>query len=121
MVPDFPETAMAEQPFTVQDSEIVAETDELRVSRFALAPGEVIPWHYHSHVRDRYVGLEGEITVETRTPRGTHKLVPGGEHEVAPKVAHRVSNQGTSVARFLLVQGLGEYDFVPIGGGPAGS
>lgn len=107
---------MAEPLFTVQHSEILAETGELRVSRFTLAPGEVIPWHYHTHVRDRYVGLDGGITIETRAPRGSHHLVPGGEYEVAPKTAHQVSNQGASVARFLLVQGLGEYDFVPIGG-----
>lgn len=101
--------------YTVEDRRVVAETPELRVVRFTLAPGEVIPWHFHSNVADTFFCLEGTLEVETRAPRACHRLSTGDQCEVPPKTAHVVSNKSDARTRFLIVQGVGAYDFVPLG------
>jgi hypothetical protein len=44
----------------------------------------------------------------------------GGDCAVEPRVAHRVSNAGAATCRFLILQGIGAYDYVPVGGVAAG-
>lgn len=109
-----PDTAWG-RLYTVEDRQVIAETPELRVTRFTLAPGEVIPWHYHSNVTDTFFCLEGALEVETRAPRACHQLAPGDQCAVPPKTAHVVSNKSGARARFVIVQGVGAYDFVPVG------
>ncbi|MDP6350814.1 MAG: cupin domain-containing protein [Alphaproteobacteria bacterium] len=102
--------------YTVEDTTIRAETPELRVVEITLAPGETIPWHYHTNVVDRFYCLEGLLAVETRAPRARHALAPGEACTVAEKTAHLATNVGQARCRFLLVQGIGAYDFVAVGG-----
>jgi quercetin dioxygenase-like cupin family protein len=97
---------------------IVAETDDLRVTRITMEAGGVIPWHHHTHVADRFFCTEGEMTVETHGPPETHLLTPGSELTVPAMTAHVVSNVGAKRCRFVLVQGMGAYDRVP-GDAPA--
>ncbi len=54
--------------------------------------------------------------VETRAPRGVHRLAPGERSTLPPKTAHRVLNGGDGDCCFVLVQGVGAYDYVPVGG-----
>ncbi|MCZ6663684.1 MAG: cupin domain-containing protein, partial [Gammaproteobacteria bacterium] len=75
------------------------------------APGQYIPWHYHSAIVDQFFCLEGDLNVETRAPKDVHTLAPGGEYAVPARVAHRVKNDGSSRCRFVLVQGVGAYDY----------
>ena len=42
-------------------------------------------------------------------------LPPGGKHAVPARVAHRVTGQGGGPARFAILQGVGKYDFMPVG------
>ena len=42
------------------------------------------------------------------------RLAPGETYTVKPKRAHLVTNGGESSATFLVLQGIGEYDFVPL-------
>jgi mannose-6-phosphate isomerase-like protein (cupin superfamily) len=101
--------------YAIEDRELVAETDGLRVQVLTLGPGESIPWHWHSQVTDTMVCLEGAIEVETRAPRESFRLAPGGRCTVPPKRAHIVRNVDAGRSRFLIVQGVGTYDFNPIG------
>lgn len=96
--------------------ELVAEGADLRVQVLTLAAGECIPWHYHSEVTDSFVGLEGTVVVETRAPRADHRLLPGQRCAVPPKTAHTVHGEAGGPCRFLIVQGVGAYDFNPVGG-----
>ncbi len=113
---DATDTEPRELPYSIEEALVVAQTPELRVSRLTLAEGQLIPWHYHSNVEDRMFCLEGELEVETRAPRATHRLSPGDDCTVPPKTAHMVSNVGQGRARFVLVQGVGAFDFQPVGG-----
>ncbi len=97
--------------YTVTRTEIVAEVPDLRVVDITLAPGECVPWHWHSRVTDRFVCLEGHLKVETRGPRETFFLDPGGRCEVPAGRVHRVSGAGEGRARFLVIQGVGAYDY----------
>jgi len=106
---------VSERPYTVEERLTVAETGELTVKRFTLAEGQEIPWHYHSNVTDTFFCLEGTLLVETRAPRGRHELVVGDTCAVPPKTAHRVSGLDGRRARFLIVQGIGPYDYIPVG------
>ncbi len=103
--------AMASPAYTVKAIETIAEGSDLRARQYTLAPGEVIPWHYHSSVTDWYFCLAGTLRVETRAPRADERLTAGGRYAIPPKTAHRISNGGGEDCRFLLLQGVGVYDF----------
>ena len=102
--------------YRVKEVATVAGSADLRVRQFVLAPGEKIPWHYHSEIADRFFCLEGRIGIQTRAPRASVELAPGDDFEVPPKTAHEVTNLGAGDCRFLIVQGVGSYDYVPVGG-----
>ena len=58
--------------------------------------------------------VEGRVVVETRAPRARHVLAPGEHCVVPPKTAHRASGEDGERCRFTIVQGVGEYDYIPI-------
>ena len=100
------------QPYHVRDIHVVAKGSDVLVREYTLDPGEAIPWHRHTSVSDYYYGLEGTVLIETRDPAARHELRVGQKTQVAPPTVHHVSNPGRSPCRFLLVQGVGSYDFV---------
>ena len=101
------------RPYVIEHREVVAETDTLRVSILTLAEGQEVPWHYHSEVTDTFYCLEGVLSVETRAPNAHHRLEVGESCAVPPMTAHRVTGQDGGRARFLIVQGIGTYDYCP--------
>jgi quercetin dioxygenase-like cupin family protein len=98
--------------------EVVAEGSDLRVQVLTLAAGQCVPWHYHSEITDSFVCLEGPMVVETRAPRHRYELMPGGRCSVPAKTAHYVHGADDGPCKFVVVQGVGIYDFVPVGGAP---
>ncbi len=100
-------------PYTIQGREQVARTEGLRVQILTLAAGEEIPWHHHSQIDDDFFCMEGPMLVETRQPDVAHRLEPGQTVKVPVGQPHRVSGEGGGPCRFLLVQGIGEHDWVP--------
>jgi len=56
------------------------------------------------------------MVVETRAPRHVYRLLPGERCAVPPKTAHYVHGEADGPCKFLIVQGIGVYDFVPVGG-----
>jgi quercetin dioxygenase-like cupin family protein len=96
--------------------EVVMEGHDMRAVVLTLAAGQCIPWHYHSDITDSFVCLEGPMVVETRAPRANHVLRPGERCEVPPKTAHYVHGKDDGPCRFMLLQGVGEYDNVAVGG-----
>lgn len=95
--------------------ELVAEGTDLRVQVLTLDPGQCVPWHFHNEVTDSFVCLDGPMVVETRAPRHEYRLAVGGRCAVPPKTAHYVHGENDGPCRFLIVQGVGVYDFVPVG------
>ncbi|HML08892.1 MAG TPA: cupin domain-containing protein [Xanthobacteraceae bacterium] len=97
--------------YTVKNVETVVGGKDVRARVFTLAPGEVIPWHSHSEVADHFFILGGELTVETRAPDDHLTLGIGERYQIKAGVAHQTSNRGAADCRFLLIQGVGRYDF----------
>lgn len=92
-------------------SRTVLATDNVRVRIMTLASGAATAWHYHTEVTDSMFCLDGPLAVEYRDPDERVELVNGQYCEVAVKRVHRVVNLTRREARYLLVQGIGCYDF----------
>jgi mannose-6-phosphate isomerase-like protein (cupin superfamily) len=56
------------------------------------------------------------MVIEMRAPRESVELAPGQMHAVPAKRAHRVTGKGGERCRFAILQGIGTYDFQPVGG-----
>ena len=55
--------------------------------------------------------LQGSIAVEYQNPRESVALTCGERCEVAVTRVHRVVNLSPEMAKYLLAQGVGRYDF----------
>jgi quercetin dioxygenase-like cupin family protein len=97
------------------DNRSIIETDRVRVRIMGLAAGEELPYHYHSEVTDNFFCLKGEIVVTAREPEQAWQLGPGEHCEVTAPRPHSVRNPSPDTpASYLLVQGVGTYDFIPV-------
>lgn len=96
---------------------ILVDDGSTLVRILSLAPGEVGPWHWHEHVTDQTLCLEGRLLLDTRNPDATTELVAGTAQVVfvPPHRVHRVRNPATEHASYLLIQHGGPYDFNEVG------
>jgi quercetin dioxygenase-like cupin family protein len=85
-----------------------------RIAELQISPTQKVPWHTHSNVRDTFYVLEGKIRIHLQNPKEDVVLNPGETFAVAPRRPHLVTNAGERSATFLVLQGIGEYDFVPV-------
>ncbi len=92
-------------------AEVILETEDVRVRILTLDVGQATAWHFHSEVTDKMLCLQGQIAIESQNPQERVELHPGGRCEVTVERVHRVVNTGSDIAKYLLVQGVGRYDF----------
>ena len=85
-----------------------------RITELTISPTQQVPWHCHTRVQDTFYVLEGRVRVFLRDPKEEVHLGPGETYAVRPGRAHLVVNGGDRSATFLVLQGIGEYDFVPL-------
>ena len=78
--------------------------------RGAMVPGSTILFMRKS-LRDT---KSCQLRIFLQNPKEEVRLAPGETYTVKPKRAHLVTNAGESSATFLVLQGIGEYDFVPL-------
>ena len=98
--------------YSIAGRQSIIETPEVRVTLMPLAPGEATPWHRHTEVTDTAFRLDGEVQVQAGEPVEDLPLLPGVPCIMEAGRMHRVVNVGAGLCRFLLVQGVGAYDFV---------
>jgi quercetin dioxygenase-like cupin family protein len=91
-----------------------AERPGFRISELQISPSQRVPWHYHSRIQDTFYVLEGRLRLFLREPDEEVPLGPGETYSVRPGRPHLVTNAGGVSATFLVLQGLGEYDYVPL-------
>jgi len=91
-----------------------AERPGFRISELQIGPTQQVPWHYHSNVQDTFYVLEGRLRIFVRDPKEEIQLGPGETFTVRAGRAHLVTNGGKTSATFLVLQGIGEYDYVPL-------
>jgi len=85
-----------------------------RITELQISSEQKVPWHYHSNVQDTFYVLAGELRLFLREPKEEVRLRPGETYSVAPRRPHLVTNAGEQSATFLVLQGIGEYDYVPL-------
>jgi len=95
----------------MQESEVIAQTDNLRVRIMVLHPLETNDWHYHSEVSDDIFCLSGTILVRLQNPNEEFRLEPGQRQRVDVGRVHQLENLEKRDSTYLLVQGIGTYDF----------
>ena len=91
-----------------------AERPGFRISELQISPAQQVPWHYHTNVQDTFYVLEGELRIFLQDPKEEVRLKPGETYTARPRRPHLVTNAGEKSATFLVLQGIGEYDFVPL-------
>ena len=101
-------------PYEVERSARHAERADFRISELQISPSQKVPWHYHTDVQDTFYVLQGRICVSLRDPEGQVHLGRGETYTVRPRRPHLVTNAGEGSAIFLVLQGFGEYDFIPV-------
>ena len=85
-----------------------------RITELQISKTQKVPWHYHSNVQDTFYVLKGNLKIFLQKPKEEVQLAPGETYSVPPRRPHLVTNGGESSATFLVLQGIGEYDFVPL-------
>jgi len=96
----------------MHNEEIVLETENSKVRVIELPANVKAPWHYHTEVTDNFFCLEGNIEVHIRNPDQVIRLKPGERCTIETGKTHRVANCTNLRAKYLLVQGVGKYDFI---------
>ena len=96
----------------IESEEFIAKVKDLRALILTMGPGQCLPWHHHSEVTETIFCSEGPIQVETRTPEEKRILAPGEMTAITPGQPHRVSGINGSRCKFLLILGVGNWDFI---------
>ncbi|HSB73209.1 MAG TPA: cupin domain-containing protein [Candidatus Methylomirabilis sp.] len=102
------------RPYEVERSARHAERPGFRINELQIGPTQKVPWHYHTTVQDTFYVLEGRVRLTLQDPDEELLLARGESFTVAPRRPHLVTNAGDGSAVFLVLQGFGEYDFVPL-------
>ena len=95
----------------MKESEVIVKTDNVRVRIMSLAPREIADWHYHTQVTDDIFCLTGTILVRMKNPDEEVRLLPGQRCQIKIGRVHQLENLDNDEATYLLVQGIGKYDF----------
>lgn len=85
-----------------------------RVAELQLSPTQKVPWHYHNNISDTFYVVEGTMRLFLQEPKEEVILKPGESFVAGPGRPHLVTNGGSSSLTFLIMQGVGEYDYVPL-------
>ena len=99
--------------YAARKRETIAEAPNLRVRLLSLGEGQCVPWHYHNNITDTFFCMQGPMQVTTRNPDKIHVLEPGGTCAVGPGTPHLVTGVNEQPCTFMVVQGVGVYDYVP--------
>ena len=95
----------------MQESEVIVKTNDVQVRIMTLNPRETADWHYHTQVTDDIFCLTGAIIVRMKEPDEEHKLIPGQRCQIKIGRVHQLENLDSIESFYLLVQGIGKYDF----------
>jgi quercetin dioxygenase-like cupin family protein len=100
--------------YEVEHRALYAERPGFRINELQISPTQKVPWHYHSNIQDTFYVIQGELRIFLREPKEEVRLGPGKTYSVRPRRPHLVTNGGNASATFLVLQGIGEYDYVPL-------
>jgi quercetin dioxygenase-like cupin family protein len=92
-----------------------AERPGFVISEMRMSPAQRVAWHYHTNVQDTFYVLDGSVRITLRDPDEQVELRPGESWgPVRAGRPHLVTNSGGGSATFLVLQGIGDWDHVPL-------
>jgi mannose-6-phosphate isomerase-like protein (cupin superfamily) len=91
-----------------------AQRPGFRIAELQISPSQQVPWHSHNNVQDTFYVIEGRLRLFLRDPKEEVRLGPGETYSVRARRPHLVTNGGETSTTFLVLQGIGEYDYVPL-------
>jgi quercetin dioxygenase-like cupin family protein len=91
-----------------------AERPGFRITELTISRRQQVPWHSHTRVQDTFYVLDGRLRLSLRDPKEEVVLAPAETYSVRPGRPHLVTNAGEGSATFLVLQGIGEYDYVAL-------
>ena len=91
-----------------------AERPGFHITELQISPTQKVPWHRHNNIQDTFYVLDGIVRLFLRGPKEEVRLGPSETYSVRPGRPHLVTNGGNTSATFLVLQGIGEYDYVPL-------
>ena len=112
-----------DQPQSVRDASHLYEVERraeraarpgFRITELQLSPTQKVPWHSHTNTSDTFYVLEGHMRLFLQEPKEEVNLKPGEVYVARAARPHLVTNGGTKSLTFLTLQGVGEFDFVPL-------
>lgn len=100
--------------YEVEHRDYHLERPGFRVAELHLSPSQSVPWHYHTNISDTFYVLTGNMRLFVRDPKQTVELSAGESYCVDAGRPHLVTNDGEETLVFIILQGVGEYDYVPL-------
>ncbi len=100
--------------YEVERRAVHAARPGFRINELQISPTQRVPWHTHTNIQDTFYVIEGRIRVFLKEPEEQVPPGPGETYTVRVCRPHLVANDGDRSATFLVLQGIGEYDFVPL-------
>ena len=102
--------------YEVEKRERHAERPGFRIQELQLSTTQKVPGHVHNKVSDTFYVLKGYLPIFLQNPKEEIRLAPGETFTAKAGRPHLVTNGGNSSVNFLVLQGIGEYDYVPLTG-----
>src|SRR5262245_52620820 len=90
------------------------ERPGFRITEMRLSPTQTVPWHTHNNISDTFYVLEGRLRLFLQNPKEAVQLGVGESYAVAAGRPHLVTNAGDTSMTILVLQGVGQYDYVPL-------
>ena len=91
-----------------------AERPGFRISELQLSTTQTVPWHFHTNISDTFYVLEGQMRLFLQDPKQDVRLGVGDSFVAVAGRPHLVTNVGEGSLTFLILQGVGDYDYVPL-------
>jgi quercetin dioxygenase-like cupin family protein len=104
----------ASDQYEVEHRARYGERPGFRISELQISTTQKVPWHMHNSIDDTFYVVAGNIRLFLREPDEDIRLTPGDSYRVKAGRPHLVKNDGDTSATFVILQGVGEYDYVPI-------
>jgi len=97
----------------VNEIDTVINKNGVRVVEFSLRGKSSGPWHHHTDVTEYCYCLRGQLCIEIDGKKSV-LLQPGEKFKIDSNIVHRVRNEVNEDCCFLVIQGVGRYNFVQI-------
>ena len=105
---------VAGRTYEVERRDYHAVRPGFRIVEMQIGPAQTIPWHHHTQAQDTFYMLSGSIRIRMSEPDEQVVLAPGESCTISTQRPHSVENAGGTSAVFLILQGIGEHDFVAV-------